>query len=646
MFNGCMGMAKVRRIAACAHRGQITAGGELFSVHLERIARMVGELDGSPVAQQTAWLYAVPSTGTSLADLTRQGISARVLRAVEALQPHDPGPTIDRVTRVKEAALVYYAVLVDQYRWPGRRVGFPDVGARLADQLGMPWPPQGAALRDVETEDLQAPAADFEGHWERLAPRLGRRGDVRAIPALFTGYQEVIEDAARRCCLAPLRGAIFAIVTMPANAGSPPVAELIERWWDSEDRWEAYTAVSALAAAGDPANRQRLLRKATAEDPGLVGVAIKGLNGDSEPREIAVLRSIVTRPGPEWRWARAAAATRLTAIGGPDADAALRQRQFGPVDPPWRWDRTWLRQHGSAAIPWLLERLPEPPWSFEATFALGEIRAVEAVASLCDIARIASYPVAQIEALGKIGSVEAGPTLVALLGHAHPDVRDHALRALNRIGGPDVADAAIAACDDPHPLVRDRAARVLVRHGDQSAVPQLIRLCDGRHAAAAANALTRIGDPRALPTLWHLFSTAHDRTTRHAAGRGLGRIDGPQQWLHSTDSHIQRAYIWLLGHKPNWHTKHQLEAAIRASDPIVRARAAEAYARLGDPANAELVKGLLTDPDPRVRANAATATGHLDQASAVNWLRESLSDPHPDVRSAAAAALRTGPRRP
>ncbi|HWO61680.1 MAG TPA: HEAT repeat domain-containing protein [Umezawaea sp.] len=231
---------------------------------------------------------------------------------------------------------------------------------------------------------------------------------------------------------------------------------------------------------------------------------------------------------------------------------------------------------------------------------------------LCDLARAAGFPVPQLEELDKIGSTEAEPVLVELLGHPDPDVRDHALRALHRIDGTHVVDAAITAWDDPHPLVRDRAARVLVRHDDHRAVPRLILLCDGPHAAAAAAALTRLGDPRALPTLWHLFGTARDRATRHAAGRGLARIDGPQHRVGSDDPRVRRAYTWLLGHKPEWQPEDRLSTDTGAADPLVRARAAEAFGRLGDPAGADHVRALLTDPDPRVRATATAALRRLE----------------------------------
>ncbi|MEU7476251.1 hypothetical protein AB0A63_09725 [Lentzea sp. NPDC042327] len=79
-----MGIAKARRIALRAHRGQLTDGGGLFVDRLERLARTVAERGGGGVARQAVWLHAVPGTGV---DLTRQDLSWRVLRVVEALQP-------------------------------------------------------------------------------------------------------------------------------------------------------------------------------------------------------------------------------------------------------------------------------------------------------------------------------------------------------------------------------------------------------------------------------------------------------------------------------------------------------------------------------------------------------------------------------
>ncbi len=400
-----------------------------------------------------------------------------------------------------------------------------------------------------------------------------RDDDLHELQALLAEYEQMRGDEYPR--LHEVRGAINALITKPRDTELPLVAELVERWWDSSEAWEAYTAVSAPVVT----DRERLLRKA-GEAPHVASAAIQRLRGEGSPYEIEVLRSVVTNPEGEWRWARAAAAARLRAIGGPEAEAALQDRPFTLLDPPWREDRTWLHRHRATAVPRLIECLADPVWWFEASFALGEIHAAEAVGPLCEHARTTPFPIPTIEALGKIGSADASPTLVGLLGHHDADVRDHALRALARIGGQDVVEAAIMACDDVSPVVRDRAARVLFRHGDQRAVIPLIRLCDTRHAAAAADALTRIGDPRALPTLWGLFTDLEaGKATRYAAGRGLARIDGPQRWLYSDDPRLLRAYVWLLGHKPHWNEYFVIESARSHADPVVRARAAEAWGR-------------------------------------------------------------------
>lgn len=267
-------------------------------------------------------------------------------------------------------------------------------------------------------------------------------------------------------------------------------------------------------------------------------------------------------------------------------------------------------------MPRLVEWLADPRWGYAASFALGELWAAEAVGPLCESVKASTYyPVVRIEALGKIGSRDAVPTLLELLGHASPDVRDNVLRALVRIGGPEVVDAAIAACDDPHPVVRDRAARVLVKLGDQRAVTALIRLCDTKHAARAADALGRIGDPRALPTILALFEGT-DKAARYAAGRALVRIDGPKQWIYSShDVELERAYLWLLGHKPewaDWSRDRRLADGTTHADPIVRAHAATAYARLRHPDGPDHVRPLLDDPDPRVRSTARAALNRLD----------------------------------
>ncbi|MFI6095630.1 HEAT repeat domain-containing protein [Lentzea sp. NPDC051213] len=484
----------------------------------------------------------------SVEDLVREGVSSRVLQVVEAFRSR---------SRSAPARVKVCVELVREALW--------------TDQ------------RDVSPTPEEPP-------------------DVRTLPELVAEYQETRDYR--------LQWAISKLLGEPNDLNTPGMAELAEQWWDSDDDWEAQMAVLAARGAG-LLDRERLLRKVADGGIYAAGAAISVLSGEGDQREIELLRTVVARPEPEWLFVRGAVKQRLAAIGGPDAEALLQELAFDLYDLPWRHDRAWLHRNAASVTPRLIAALSDPDWWHEAPVALASLRATEAVGPLCESVRVAEVPIPTIQALGCIGSAEAGPTLVWLLGHDGADVRAEALQALSRTGGADVIEVAMAACDDPDVRVRDRAATVLARHADGRAVTMLIRLSDTRHAAAAAGALARIGDPRALPTLWHLFVNHYDRAVRHAAGRGLVRIEGDQRGVWSSDPHVERAYMWVLGHKPEWH-RGLLVDGTRHTDPMVRTRAVEAFGRLRDSAGAEHVRPLLADPDPRVRSAARGVMWVLD----------------------------------
>jgi HEAT repeat protein len=534
-----MGDAKARRIARRAHRGQLGYNGELFLNQLERVAGAVEEQGGDWVARQAVWLHAV---ALSVEDLVLEGVPSRVVQVVKALRSY--GWSQSAPARVRRCAALVREAL-------------------QADQRHVPPPPE--------------------------APT-----DPRTLAELLAEYRETRDYRTQ--------WAIGRLLAAPHDLTTPAAAELAELWWDSEDCWEAGTAVRVAHDAG-LLDRERLLRTVAEGVPAGAGAAIGRLSGEGDLREIEVLRAAVLKPGVEWLSVRVDARARLAEIGGPEAEAAWWESALDLVDVPWRHDRAWLHRNRARLIPRLVDALSDPDWWHEAPVALASLRATEAVGRMCESVRVAEHPIPQIEALGAIGSPEAGPTLVWLLGHESAEVRAAALHALGRTGGADVVGEAMKACDDPEALVRYRAARVLARHADGRAVTTLIRLCDTEHAADAADALARIGDPRALPTLWDLFSHHHDRTVRHAAGRGLARIEGDQRWTSSADPSIGRAYMWLLGHKPRWN-RHWLENGTKHTDAMVRTRAVEAFGRLRDPAGVEHVRPLLADPDSRVRSAA------------------------------------------
>ena len=164
--------------------------------------------------------------------------------------------------------------------------------------------------------------------------------------------------------------------------------------------------------------------------------------------------------------------------------------------------------------------------------------------------------------LGSTASIEQTPGLVALLGDRSPDVRSAAARALGKAGDATAAPALLAALTTDRPLpsgivgmalldlgtealpvlrealvtgpppVGALAAGLLGLHGDLSATPALgVVLQDGDAPVevrrAAAEALGRIGAPRATGALAGVLAFAPDPHLRSAAAEALGRIGHP-----------------------------------------------------------------------------------------------------------------------
>lgn len=304
-----MGVGRAQRIARRVHRGVITADGELVTEFLDRVAGRVAELGGGWAARQAAWLHLVQQTDESLAG---HRIPGRVLRVLDALRPRHHTLAADRSLRDDDATLVHYVLMEDLYRH--RRGHFtvePD--PRIARKLGLPWPPPGP---DRGRKRGRTP---FDG--SDLAEFAELLGEYRtAGPA----ERETIRSDGR----------VHHLATRPLVARSPLGTELIEQWWNSTDPWECHLAMCASRVANRTPDREDLLVKAASVHIDIAREAIIALRGPGDTREIELLGAVVARPGEKWRWTRAAAATRLRDIGGPTAEAALRERAYTWNDAP------------------------------------------------------------------------------------------------------------------------------------------------------------------------------------------------------------------------------------------------------------------------------------------------------------------------
>ncbi len=180
------------------------------------------------------------------------------------------------------------------------------------------------------------------------------------------------------------------------------------------------------------------------------------------------------------------------------------------------------------------------------------------------------------------------------------------------------------------------------------AVPALIAALrkeqNPRATIAGADALGRIGDPRAIPILIEALGKNQVAALGSSALVGLAPLLGFMVLPEDGGQHVDQAadapsalqgeiamlqepdalFNWLsLGEKP------LCSAAV----------AAEALGRLGDPAAVEPLLVALADTEPQVQYAAAEALGRLGDARAVKPLIAGLSELSPLAQCAAAAAL-------
>jgi HEAT repeat protein len=121
--------------------------------------------------------------------------------------------------------------------------------------------------------------------------------------------------------------------------------------------------------------------------------------------------------------------------------------------------------------------------------------------------------------------------LLAELRDVNKDKRRTAVMKLGMVGGDQAVRALMSAVQNEHEdlIVRGRAAMMLGNLRDIRAVDPLIRALDApgfQTPLYAAEALGKIGDPRAIPSLMSLAANGKDKT-RHAAVEALTRLGHP-----------------------------------------------------------------------------------------------------------------------
>jgi HEAT repeat protein len=199
-------------------------------------------------------------------------------------------------------------------------------------------------------------------------------------------------------------------------------------------------------------------------------------------------------------------------------------------------------------------------------------------------------------------------------------VRAAAGRALGRLGSREAVPQLVAALDDRSVEVRVVAAAALWRLPDPSAVPSLLKRADDADKAVrewSALALGVVADARAVPVLARLLNDP-ERAVRLAAVRSLGRV-----------GHASALPSLVQYPKTGARDDEEKDEVVNSIVTIVSPERVAALTRL--------LEGAKTDPRQRVRV--AMALGKVGDTSAVPTLRKLSKDGTAAVRDAAKEAL-------
>ena len=243
----------------------------------------------------------------------------------------------------------------------------------------------------------------------------------------------------------------------------------------------------------------------------------------------------------------------------------------------------------------------------------------EAALRLLDGTEDQNLTVALIHYLQATRAVAALPLLRERVGRTEGGIARAAVQALGRLGGEAEADLLLKHFDDPE-YPADLKSDLILALGDlrqPAAVEPLVRIAgnpdeEKMRRMYAADALGRIGDPRAVPVLEELFC-ADDALLRAYAASALGKFDREE-------------------------VRRLLVQGLRDSNVRVRISAAKSLGSLRAKEAVEILEyKVARDPEPQMRLQAIQALGEIGSGGALEFLEKLLLDEKEALPSRSAA---------
>jgi HEAT repeat protein len=239
---------------------------------------------------------------------------------------------------------------------------------------------------------------------------------------------------------------------------------------------------------------------------------------------------------------------------------------------------------------------------------------------------------------------QVGAALTHLLGDA--TFSHDVVETLVRFGSP-VVDLLVSHLGRGAVATRRAAAVALGRIGDRRAVPALLGVLETGERdllIPVAGALARLGDRAAFEPLLPLLGDS-DPAVRQAVIGALNSIGHPDMasricdLLSSADPNERESAVKVAGYFGYEGCADQLLARVEDLDERVRSAAIEHIAYLDDPRVRPALSRALTAGTPRCRAAAAASLGHMDDAASRADLTRALADSDPWVRYFAVRSL-------
>ena len=276
------------------------------------------------------------------------------------------------------------------------------------------------------------------------------------------------------------------------------------------------------------------------------------------------------------------------------------------------------RFRGAAAA-----RLAEPPPE----------RRDEAVQGLLSLAKdeVGAVREAAYESLGALGAGEGLSTLLEAFEDEHMGARQTAVLAVGRVAPEAGIDAISALLDDPRPEMRFSAIWTLSCLGSEQS-DRIATVLDDRDEEVRTLAMQCLGELGAMGSVDAIARSLDDASdsVRFAAATSLATLGDARgaATLRASLSQPDRAFAAAVGlgdlaDRDSWAALARL-AKHRWRSPILRAAAARALVRLGDPAGAEVIRRIVRSWRIEARQYGVELVGELGLASLLPDLTHAL----------------------